>query len=53
MQLVAAACRRKKLHVHCNFEEEMSLAHLDGDNHIQNFHLGGGGIFGDHVLRIR
>ena len=34
----------------------MLVVHLNGDNHIQNFHLGRyivGYTFGNHVLRLR
>ena len=41
---------------HCLFEEKMLIVHQNGDNHIQNFHLGRyivGYTFGNHVLRLR
>ena len=56
MQLAAAVRRRNIVHFNCLFEEKMLTAHKNGDNHIQNFHLGRyivGYTFGNHVLRLR
>ena len=40
MQLWPLDVRRNKVHLHCLFERKMLKLHLNGDNHIQNFHLG-------------
>ena len=56
MQLAAAKRRHNKVHFYCLFEGKMLIVHLNGDNHIQNFHLGRyivGYMFGNHVLRLR
>ena len=56
MQLAAAGRRRNKVHFHCLFEGNMLIVHYNGDNHVQNFHLGKyivGHTFGNHVLRLR
>ena len=56
MQLAAAGRKRNIAHFHCLFEGNMLIVHLNGDNHIQNFHLWRyivGYTFGNHVLRLR
>ena len=47
--------RRNKVHFRCLFEGKMLIVHWNGDNHIQNVHLGryiAGYTFGNHVLRL-
>ena len=59
MQLAAAVSRRNMVHFNCLIEGKILIVHenaVNGDNHIQNFHLGryiAGYTFGNHVLRLR
>ena len=55
LQLAAAGSLHNILRFHCNFKVQMLLVHLNGDNHIQNFHLGmyiAGYTFGNHALHL-
>ena len=55
MQQAAVGRRHNIVHFHCFLKEKLLIVHRDGDNHIQNFHLGRniiGYTFGNHVLRL-